>query len=932
MKNLTVNRLALGNLKHRRKQYTIMIIGIILAMVFSSSFVLFLFSASDTSRQKRADETGWQSNIVYSDKLTEQDYRKAVDGKVLKQVAFAHTIGFGYMQEENEYLGASIAKMDEECRKLSNMQFIEGHYPTKKNEAAIEKNTLIRFGYDNAKIGDKISFKVKIQNGEDYLKTVDKTYTLCGILTDKKKNTEEQFVDKTTPDTMVPAIYVSEDSAVDAGGKEKLLCYMDLSYDDFYRFLKENKLENGDSLVEYLNIRLGTNMEYVDITEHATGDKNDFRLASMDTFTANGDFILIIVFVLILASCVSIINTFNINLKERKRQIGMLRAVGATRRQIIKIFGREALIISLIATPISIAISYGIVKAVLSIITDNAIISKSLLVLPIAALIDIIVVMMSAFIPLIIASKVTPMQAVRNISNNRKIKTKRIKTKKQFNASAHLAKRNLIFYKGSRVAVAVILSVTVLFTCFGFSFLSYSQKNIHTMPYDYMLGHAVESFGNSYNTRTFMKGVTQTDYNNIASMPYVGEINGDKSFNTLLEIDEISDYFKAIEPYWFEIHGETVEETAKSFKNTDSVDEYTAGLMKATNITSKGVMDFPAVSIDPSMLEEIKKLKYEGEINAERISSGEEIILVAPQKVEFAMDISGIRQNSFYERPYYDEQIKSIPSKMTVIGGGESIFKVGDKLTLDIIVNEDEKEEGEEHMYEFDEVTKKEVTVGAIISPAELEKDTKVFYINGIGMITTNQGAEHFIKGLTYNNIYFNANAELDDKTDLEITETLQQYGDKYQAWTESNYALRQQEESTNRAMLTGMLAIIIIAFVICASIINNTMTARIRENKAVIGTLRAVGADRSDLVKSFARQMVSMLLWGGGIGYAVFTVLYFAIKAYCNANEGNFEFYFRPWYSLIFIALLFAVCTVNLYVKIRKEMKNSIVENIREL
>ena len=74
MKNLTVNRLALGNLKHRRKQYTIMIIGIILAMVFSSSFVLFLFSASDTSRQKRADETGWQSNIVYSDKLTEQDY------------------------------------------------------------------------------------------------------------------------------------------------------------------------------------------------------------------------------------------------------------------------------------------------------------------------------------------------------------------------------------------------------------------------------------------------------------------------------------------------------------------------------------------------------------------------------------------------------------------------------------------------------------------------------------------------------------------------------------------------------------------------------------------------------------------------------------------------------------------------------------------
>lgn len=45
MKNkLTVNRLAMGNLRARRKQYTLMIIGIILAMIFSSG-VLSSFSA-----------------------------------------------------------------------------------------------------------------------------------------------------------------------------------------------------------------------------------------------------------------------------------------------------------------------------------------------------------------------------------------------------------------------------------------------------------------------------------------------------------------------------------------------------------------------------------------------------------------------------------------------------------------------------------------------------------------------------------------------------------------------------------------------------------------------------------------------------------------------------------------------------------------------
>ena len=42
-KKLTVNRLAMGNLRARRKQYTLMIIGIILAMVFSSGVLFFVF-------------------------------------------------------------------------------------------------------------------------------------------------------------------------------------------------------------------------------------------------------------------------------------------------------------------------------------------------------------------------------------------------------------------------------------------------------------------------------------------------------------------------------------------------------------------------------------------------------------------------------------------------------------------------------------------------------------------------------------------------------------------------------------------------------------------------------------------------------------------------------------------------------------------------
>lgn len=62
--------------------------------------------------------------------------------------------------------------------------------------------------------------------------------------------------------------------------------------------------------------------------------------------------------VLMIASCVGIVNAFGTNLNDRKQQIGMLRTVGATKRQIISIYGRESTILTLICVPASLAVSF----------------------------------------------------------------------------------------------------------------------------------------------------------------------------------------------------------------------------------------------------------------------------------------------------------------------------------------------------------------------------------------------------------------------------------------------------------------------------------------------------------------------------------------------------------------------------------------------
>lgn len=45
----------------------------------------------------------------------------------------------------------------------------------------------------------------------------------------------------------------------------------------------------------------------------------------------------------------------------------------------------------------------------------------------------------------------------------------------QYKPATHLAKRNGQFYKGSKIAVGVILSLSVMLSAFGFSYLSYER-------------------------------------------------------------------------------------------------------------------------------------------------------------------------------------------------------------------------------------------------------------------------------------------------------------------------------------------------------------------------------------------------------------------------------------------------------------------------
>ena len=142
-KKISINTLALGNLRQRKKQYAIMIVGIILAMVFSSGVLFYLFSSHETQTEMKKNEIGVQHAIVSVADSDEAVYKKAVDDGVFDDYGLAHLIGYGYSNEEEENFGCEIAWLDDKAKELSYQSFIEGEYPKRDGEMAVEQNALI---------------------------------------------------------------------------------------------------------------------------------------------------------------------------------------------------------------------------------------------------------------------------------------------------------------------------------------------------------------------------------------------------------------------------------------------------------------------------------------------------------------------------------------------------------------------------------------------------------------------------------------------------------------------------------------------------------------------------------------------------------------------------------------------------------------------
>ncbi len=937
-KKLTFNSLAFGNLKHRKKQYTLLVIGIILSMVFSSGFVFFVSSAVTSAIETHNYKYGKQSEIVTN--VVTNDSLEAVLNKTYEDHGYMHILGAITTVDSEIDLGTAVGWLDEDGKELYYQSLAEGKMPQKKNEIAIEKSALIRLG-GTYKIGDKITFDLYVQNGAKRSeKPIKKEYVISGILNDKRSNIGRQHDGQAFE---LPAAFVADNSQVELGGKESLHCLI-LSDD-----------EEGSLGTYITELRKTMGSENGDGTGIFTTGGYELSYTIADMFGVDAPFLLMLVFVAVLAlvSNIGIINAFSTNLKERKKQIGLLRSVGATRRQIIKIYGRESFIICLLCVPLSLLISVFAVRMSVSIMGTNFVFKPSWWVLPLSAFFSICVVLLSSLIPLASASRISPMQAIRNIQINRKMKKKKIKTQNEFNPSKLLASRNIKLYKNKQVLTSIILAVAIFGSLLGYAAISGVKKNNRIIDYDYSV--YAEYYEYQYRRLAYyenqVKGFSDNDVQDVLYNSNVERVVTGKTTNGYILVDELTDYMR--------LCGYTNDVYQQKYSKKGDITPENYHKFTEDNLENKAVKEkadikgevFPLsfYGVEEEYIESLNDAVTVGRIDIDKINSGEEIILLVPEYVELSAWDYDDESGPDIEFEWSLKPSKNISKNQVVLDSAKigDEFKVNKEITLGWIGTEEnepveydyEGGEGKIKTGEFKHTKiETDTKIGAIIYlPADISNlfyDYSFFSSSKPCIVTSVDGIDTFTKNLPYLSMKVHLNQECND----EIEEEMMTLFDRLTAEMGSPsiysaYERAKSGETTAKTLLLIITAVVALLFTLSGSLINNALTARIRESKKEIGTLRAVGASVKDISSSYIRQLLSVLGFGtilGFVAFALFYGIYCLVFISMGDTTDDFILTFRE--TIVAVIALFGCCIGNVYFKVKKEMKNSIVENIREL
>ena len=513
-----LNKLTIKNLKLNKKRTIVTVIGIMLSVALITAVSTMYFSLIKTLINFETLEKG-NFHVAFYD-VKYDDVESIKNNRGVLDYVLTSNVGYAKIDSKNEYKPyAFIKAFTHDAMDRLSVQLIEGRFPENSDEVLIPSH-LSTNGRVNLKVGDSITLDVgnRVSDGykldqtnpytdssEEIINTVKKTYKVVGIIERPASNIE--------PYDAAGYTFITY------GDENSFSGNVDM-YTKYTKTAAKNYLEVTSNILgvdykimdKYYSGNISSEEDLNKYTEEMSKAKYRFDIngyliiLEVDPLNSNvidglDKVIYIVCIIIVITSVFCIKNSFDISITEKNKQYGMLRSVGATKKQIRQNVLYEGFILGLIGIPLGILC--GLLATYLLVLISNFLLSDMLtaglklvfkisyVALALAVILGIITIYLSALKSARKASKISPIDSIRN-SANIKLNSKKLKVPKLINKifgvggeiSYKNIKRNKKSYRTTIVSLTISVLVFISLTYFMNTFMNEIKKEVSASEYN----------------------------------------------------------------------------------------------------------------------------------------------------------------------------------------------------------------------------------------------------------------------------------------------------------------------------------------------------------------------------------------------------------------------------------------------------------------
>ena len=522
-----LNKLTIKNLKLNKRRTIVTIIGIMLAVALINAVATMYFSGMASIIRAQKATSGDYHTVFYNVPLN--DIKTIQNNRNVENITKLKYLGMSKIKTNNTqspYVSVVAAEKDN-MNKLG-MYLVKGRLPENENEMVIT-NHLNNIMSTNYSIGDKLTLEIgdryskdniklkkseNLQDGEKIINTEKREFTIVGIVVDISESVNQPGE---VADTVVTCLR-----------KEDIKNNLDIFIRLNKEGLKKPYIAIGDMLGIDGNLYKAVQDDYAtgryatksgELKEKFAKERKKAKyqfssqrfLISLETDQKDTSFFglryvaAIAIGIIIFTSVFCIKNSFDISITEKNKQYGMLRSIGATKKQVRKNVLFEATILALIGIPLGIFLGYFasfiLVKISNMFLKDLVVTQTEInfelifdlnwMSAAISALLGMVTIYLSSLRIARKAAKVSPINSIRN-SADIKIKSKKLKVPKLIKSIFKIGgeisyknmKRNKKRYRVTVISIVLSIMVYISLTAFMQIMLKQLQAALGNIDYD----------------------------------------------------------------------------------------------------------------------------------------------------------------------------------------------------------------------------------------------------------------------------------------------------------------------------------------------------------------------------------------------------------------------------------------------------------------